>query len=571
MEIYNVIFQQDKKLDPSYKMHITHMVISNLSFMITFKETGLKPEILKSLDEMGFETPTPIQAETIPYILESTNDLVALAQTGTGKTAAFGLPVLNKIETDKKEIQSIVLCPTRELCLQITSDLHKFSSNSPITVVPVYGGEPIYRQLGALKKGCHMVVGTPGRVNDLINREKLDLSSVRFLILDEADEMLKMGFKDEMDAILAQTPAMKQTLLFSATMPPDIASLTGRYMNTPHRISVTSQNKTAENIDHKYMVTSPPTLYPALRRFADMHTDIYSIVFCRTRQETKDIADKLIADGYNADSLHGDLSQGQRDLVMGRFRKKHLQILVATDVAARGLDVTELTHVIHYHLPDDPENYVHRSGRTGRAGKSGISMAIITPGEQRKIKMLEKQVKTSFTKEMIPQGKEVFKRRLSTYLDNVAEFDEQQFPVADFEDIINEKLGHLSKEELLNKFMSKEFGRIYQEYKNSTDLNSTGNVGQRKGRGPKKAGAGRKGNRLSRFSINLGEKNNLRPDLLINIINRHTPEYKIRIGKIDIQNKHTVFEADGNYEKELIKAFRKARYKGNNLSVQTFR
>ena len=541
--------------------------------MNTFKETGLKPEILKSLDAMGFETPTPIQAQTIPFILESTNDLVALAQTGTGKTAAFGLPVLNKIEEERKEIQSIVLCPTRELCLQITSDLEKFNSNTNISVVPVYGGEPIYRQLGALKRGCHMVVGTPGRVNDLINREKLDLSSVRFLILDEADEMLKMGFKDEMDAILAQTPAMKQTLLFSATMPPDIASLTGRYMNTPHKISVTGQNKTADNIEHKYMVTSPPALYQALRRFADMHSDIYSIIFCRTRQETKDIADKLIADGYNADSLHGDLSQGQRDQVMGRFRKKHLQILVATDVAARGLDVTELTHVIHYHLPDDPENYVHRSGRTGRAGKSGISMAIITPGEQRKIKMLEKQIRKSISREMIPQGKEVFQRRLSNYLDSISNSNDERFPVEEFNETINEKLGHLDKDELLNRFISKEFGRVYEEYKNSTDLNkSSSQSASPKGRNPKKFGNnGRKGNRLSRYSINLGAKNNLRPDLLINIINRHTPEHKIRIGKIEIQNKHTVFEADGNFEKELIKAFRKARYKGNNLTVQPFR
>jgi ATP-dependent RNA helicase DeaD len=539
--------------------------------MNTFKEIGLKPEFLKSLEAMGFETPTPIQVQTIPYILESTNDLIALAQTGTGKTAAFGLPVLNKIETERKDIQSIVLCPTRELCLQITSDLNRFSNNSDITIVPVYGGEPIYKQLGALKKGCHMVVGTPGRVNDLINRQKLDLSSVRFLILDEADEMLKMGFKDEMDAILAQTPAMKQTLLFSATMPKDIASLTGRYMNTPHKISVTSQNKTAENIDHKFMVTSPPTLYQALRRFADMHPDIYSIVFCRTRQETKDIADKLIADGYNADSLHGDLSQGQRDQVMGRFRQNHLQILVATDVAARGLDVNDLTHIIHYHLPDDPENYVHRSGRTGRAGKSGISMAIITPGEQRKIKMLEKQIRSTFTREMIPQGKDVFKRRLSNYLDLIAEFDETKFPVDEFEEVISEKLGHLSKDELLYRFMSKEFGRIYNEYKNSTDLNSTKSAAPPRTRGAKKAPGARKGNRLSRFSINLGENNNMRPDLLINIINRHTPEHKIRIGKIDIQNKHTVFEADGTYERELVKAFRKARYKGNNLTVQPFR
>lgn len=539
--------------------------------MQTFSETGLKPEILKSLEKMGFETPTPIQAETIPYILESTNDLVALAQTGTGKTAAFGLPILNKIEPGKKEIQSIVLCPTRELCLQITSDIERFSTNLPVTVVPVYGGEPIYRQIGALKKGCEMVVGTPGRVNDLINREKLDLSGVRFLILDEADEMLKMGFKDEMDAILAQTPAMKQTLLFSATMPPDIASMTGRYMNTPHKISVTSQNKTAENIEHQYMLTSPATTYQALRRYADMHPEIYSIIFCRTRQETKDIADHLIADGYNADSLHGDLSQAQRDQVMGRFRKKHLQILVATDVAARGLDVTELTHVIHYHLPDDPENYVHRSGRTGRAGKSGVSMAIIAPGEQRKIKILERQIQKNLTREMVPEGKNVLEKRLTNYLDTIAEFEEGESSfMNEYESVITEKLGHLSKEELLKKFISREFSRVKEEYKNAPDLNSSFKYNQKTpGKGHRK-GNGRKGNRLSRFSINLGAKNNLRPDLLINIINRHTPEHKIKIGRIDIQNKHTVFEADGSYERELVRAFKKARYKGNSLTVQPF-
>jgi ATP-dependent RNA helicase DeaD len=539
--------------------------------MLKFNETGLRPELLKSIEEMGFETPTPIQAETIPYILESTNDLVALAQTGTGKTAAFGLPVLHKIETKRKDIQSIILCPTRELCLQITRDIEKLSSNLPVDIVAVYGGEPIYRQLGALKKGCHMVVGTPGRVNDLINRSKLDLSSVKFLVLDEADEMLKMGFKDEMDAILAQTPAMKQTLLFSATMPPDIASLTGRYMNTPHKISVTNQNRTADNIDHRYMVTSAATTYQALRRYADMHSDIYSIIFCRTRQETKDIADKLIADGYNADSLHGDLSQGQRDQVMGRFRKNHLQILVATDVAARGLDVTDLTHVINYHLPDDPENYVHRSGRTGRAGKSGISMAIISPGEQRKIKMLERQIKKSFVRDMVPDGKEVFKKRLSNYLDTIAEFDTRNFQTEDFEVLISEKLGHLSKEELLTRFMAKEFVRVNDEYKNAPNLNTLSSNGPMSSKaGAQRKKGQRKGNRLSRFSINLGVKNNMRPDLLINIINRHTPEHKIRIGKIDIQSKHTVFEADGSFEKELVKAFKKAKYKGNSLMVQPF-
>ncbi len=563
--------------------------------MQTFKEIGLKPELLQSLEKMGFETPTPIQAETIPYLLESDNDLVALAQTGTGKTAAFGLPVLNKINLEQREIQTIILCPTRELCLQITGDMERYSEFMPISVVPVYGGAPIFKQISAIKQGCHVVVGTPGRVNDLINRRKLDLSGIRFLILDEADEMLKMGFKDEMDAILAQTPAMKQTLLFSATMPQDIASIAGRYMNAPKKISVTSQNKTAENIEHHYSITSPRNAYEALRRYADMNKNIYSLVFCRTRVETKEIADKLIADGYNADSLHGDLSQGQRDQVMGRFRNRHLQILVATDVAARGLDVNDVTHVLHYHLPDDSENYVHRSGRTGRAGKSGISMAFITPGEVRRLRMLEKQIRKSFVKQDIPSGKEVFQMRLSNYLNNMAADSAEDFPIDQFQGMIDEKLGSLSREDLIKKLIVNEFSHVYKQYKDAPDLNTiersqtrrerTPGQERERGRGREKGvrgvrgvreerergrGRGRGQSGLSQFSINLGAKNNLRPDLLINIINRHTPEYKIRIGHIDIQNKHTIFEADSQYQQQLVKAFNRAKYKGTPLTVQSY-
>ncbi len=563
--------------------------------MQTFNEFGLRPELLQSLEKMGFENPTPIQSETIPYLLESDNDLVALAQTGTGKTAAFGLPLLNKTDLQQPKIQTIILCPTRELCLQITSDMERFGEFMRVSIVPVYGGTPIFKQISALKQGCHVVVGTPGRVNDLINRRKLDLSGIRFLILDEADEMLKMGFKEEMDAILAQTPAMKQTMLFSATMPQDIASISGRYMNSPKKISVTSQNKTAENIEHHYSITSPRNTYQALRRYADMHKDIYGLVFCRTRIETKEIADKLIADGYNADSLHGDLSQGQRDQVMGRFRNRHLQILVATDVAARGLDVNDLTHVIHYHLPDDSENYVHRSGRTGRAGKSGISMAFITPGEVRRLRMLEKQIKKSFVKKAIPSGNEVFQMRLSNYLNNMAADTAEDFPIEQYQGMIEEKLGDISREELIKKLIVSEFAHVYNQYKNATDLNAIergqtrreGSPRQERERGRdrgrervKRGERGERGERrrdqsrgngdLSQFSINLGAKNNLRPDLLINIINRHTPEHKIRIGHIDIQNKHTIFEADSHYKHELVTAFSRAKYKGTLLTVQTF-
>ncbi|MGQ1891200.1 DEAD/DEAH box helicase [Thermophagus sp. OGC60D27] len=537
--------------------------------MQNFVETGLRPEILKSLENMGFETPTPIQAKTIPFILESENDLVALAQTGTGKTAAFGLPILHKIDPSRSEIQSIVLCPTRELCLQITRDIEQFSTNLSVSVVAVYGGEPINRQISAIKRSCHMVVGTPGRVNDLINRRTLNLSSIRFLVLDEADEMLKMGFKDEMDAILAETPSEKQTLLFSATMPPDIESIAGKNMRKPTKISVTSSNQTADNIEHLYMVTSPSATYQALRRFADMHPDIYSIIFCRTRQETKDIANKLIADGYNADALHGELSQGQRDQVMGRFRKKHLQILVATDVAARGLDVNDLTHVIHYHLPDETENYIHRSGRTGRAGKSGTSLAIVAPKEQNKIKMLERKIKKSFERKMVPAGIDVFQTRLTKYLETLETANQNGFPMEQYMPLVEEKLSHLSKEEIIQGILSKEFARVYNDYINAPDLNSSGereSYTNKKGRKKRE-----KGRRFSKFSINLGRKNNMRPDLLINLINRHTPEYNIQIGKIDIQPANTIFEADRHYEKELIKAFKKARFKGNSLSVQAFK
>jgi ATP-dependent RNA helicase DeaD len=536
--------------------------------MQNFVETGLRPEILESLETIGFKTPTPIQSKTIPYILESENDLVAMAQTGTGKTAAFGLPILQKINTENNKIQSIILCPTRELCLQITRDIERFSTNLPLSVVAVYGGEPINRQISALKRKCHMVVGTPGRVNDLINRRILDLSSVRFLVLDEADEMLKMGFKDEMDAILAETPKTKQTLLFSATIPPDIESIAGKYMNKPHKISVTHNNQTAENINHFYMVTSTSTAYPALRRFADMHPDIYSIVFCRTRQETKDIANKLIEDGYNADALHGELSQGLRDQVMGRFRKKHLQILVATDVAARGLDVNDLTHVIHYHLPDETENYVHRSGRTGRAGKSGVSVAIISPKETNKIKMLERKIKKSFTRIMVPGGMEVFQNRLVNYLETLKTVEPNSFPLDQYWELVQEHLNHLSKEDLIKAILSREFYQVYEDYSTAPDLNVSA---ERPNSTKNKRNRREKGRRFSKFSINLGRKNNMRPDLLINLINRHTPEYNIQIGKIDIQPAHTIFEADQHYEKELIKAFRKAKFKGNSLYVQTFK
>ena len=537
--------------------------------MQTFYESGLKPELLEAVAKMGFIKPTPIQSKVIPFILEADQDLIAMAQTGTGKTAAFGLPVLNKINTSVKKVQNIVLSPTRELCLQITEDLRSFAANLPVKIVSVYGGASIVQQMKELRDGCQIVVGTPGRVNDMIKRNKLDLSSIDFLVLDEADEMLKMGFKDEMDAILEQTPESKQTFLFSATMPADILQIAGKYMKNYQKISVGEENTAHKNITHEYYVTKPQNCYQALRRIADLNPDIYGIVFCRTRIETKEIADSMISDGYNADSLHGDLSQEQRDLVMNRFRNRSLQILVATDVAARGLDVDDLTHIINFHLPDDPENYIHRSGRTARAGKFGTSIAIITPGETRRIPYFERQSGAKFTKRLIPGGKEVFEKRLFNFIATVSDAKPQGYNLDIYMNELMNRLGNMSKEEIIKKFMSLEFNRYHADYQKAPDLNIQEEPKLRKGSNFSSSHFENDRN-FTKYTINVGSKNNIKPDTLINIINRQTPDIKIAIGKIDIGKKISFFEAETKHDKHLKKAFSKAKYKGQPLMIQPF-
>ena len=346
-------------------------------YSMTFSEIGLNKNIQKAITDLGFDTPTPIQQESIPYLLENKNDLIALAQTGTGKTAAFGLPVLHKIDVERKFPQAIILCPTRELCLQIAKDMETYAKYTKgLKITAVYGGASIMPQIKSLKSGTQIVVGTPGRVIDLINRKSLKLQDIEFVVLDEADEMLNMGFKDDLDTILAETPSEKQTLLFSATMPKEVMRITKDYMFSPKRIEVAKRNEGASTVEHHYYMVNARDKYKALRRICDVNPEIYGIIFCRTRRETKEVSDKLMQDGYNADAIHGELSQSQRDHVMGRFRKRNLQILVATDVAARGIDINELSHVINYNLPDDNEIYIHRSGRTGRAGNKGISIII---------------------------------------------------------------------------------------------------------------------------------------------------------------------------------------------------
>ena len=449
-------------------------------FLMTFLEIGLNKSIQKAIEDLGFEIPTPIQQEVIPFLLENENDLIALAQTGTGKTAAFGMPVIHKIEVDRKLPQTIILCPTRELCLQITKDMESYAKYiKGLKITAVYGGASIQPQIKALKSGTQIVVGTPGRVIDLINRKSLKLKDIDFVILDEADEMLNMGFKDDLDTILAETPEEKQTLLFSATMPKEVMRISKNYMFNPKTIEVSNRNEGPKNVEHHYYMVNARDRYKALRRICDVNPEIYGIVFCRTRKETSEIADKLMQDGYNADAIHGELSQAQRDHVMGRFRKKKLQILVATDVAARGIDINELTHVINYNLPDDNEVYVHRSGRTGRAGNKGISIIIAHSREGRKLKSIEKMIKRDLLLKQVANGEEICQIQLMKLIDKVVATDVNN-QIDNYIPAIEEKLAHLDKDELIKHFVSAEFNRFLSFYKNAPDLNVSGNSKTRK-------------------------------------------------------------------------------------------
>ncbi|HEC42595.1 MAG TPA: DEAD/DEAH box helicase [Bacteroides sp.] len=568
--------------------------------MILFEEMGLDSSILKAVKDLGFENPTPIQEKVIPRILADKKDLIARAQTGTGKTAAFGLPLIQMADGKSSDIQSLILCPTRELCIQISSDLKKYSAyHKGFRVIPVYGGANIETQIKSLKKGGQIVVGTPGRVLDLIKRKILKIHKIDWLVLDEADEMLNMGFKDDLDDILSGTPKSKQTLLFSATIPKEILRISNDYMTSPDEIMIGNKNVGADNVKHEYYVSHAKYRYEVLKRIADMNTDIYGIVFCRTRRETKEVADKFMNDGYNADALHGDLSQSQRDYVMGRFRNRTIQMLVATDVAARGLDVNDLTHVINYNLPDDLEVYIHRSGRTGRAGKSGISISILHTRETNKIKSLQKLAGKSFEKKMIPGGKEICKKQLFNLVDRVEKVELNSAQIDEFLPEINSKLSWLSREDLIKHFVSVEFNRFLSYYKNAPDLNvesyssydrndrSDGRGGRsdrRDGRSDGRDGRG-EGNRdgyqgkdkdirkssqgFTRFFINLGKVNDLNAARLMGLINDQTRTRDIEVGKIEIMRKFSFFEIEKDYEAEVLSAFEKpTEFEGARVSVE---
>ena len=535
-----------------------------------FKQTNLDTNILKAISEMGFKTPTPIQAKTIPHLMNSNLDLIATAQTGTGKTAAFGLPSIHLTNLKYNDTQTLVLCPTRELCIQIAKDLAKYSKYlNGLNILAVYGGSDIKTQIKSLNKGAHIVIGTPGRTKDLIKRKKLNIGRIARLILDEADEMLTMGFKEDLEMILSHTPKEKQTLLFSATMSKKVIAITDSYMNHPEKIAATQMNITAENVQHIYYMVNAKERYEVIKRIADINPNIYGIVFCRTRRETKEIANKLMNDGYNADTLNGDLSQAERDEVMARFRKRQLQLLVATDVAARGLDVEGLSHIINFNLPDDFEIYVHRSGRTGRAGKKGISIAILHTREMRKIHEIEKKTRISFLREDVPSGMDICKTRLYNLIDKVENVEVDEQIIAQFMPDIYKKLEWLERDELIKHFVSTEFNRYLSYYKNARDINvSSNSKNQGRKNRDKKNRKDRNLATLSGFYINVGFQSKMNPGRLMGLINECLRSSSAVIGNIEIMKTFSFFEIEEEYESKLIQSFKGKRFAGISLELE---
>lgn len=536
--------------------------------MKTFEEIGISAEILKAITEMGFENPMPVQEEVIPYLLSADTDVVALAQTGTGKTAAFGLPVLQKIEIANNQPQALILCPTRELCLQIAGDLQDFSKYiKGLHILPVYGGSSIESQIRSLKKGVHIVVATPGRLLDLMNRKTVHLDNVKYVIMDEADEMLNMGFTESINSILAEVPETRNTLLFSATMPPEIARISKKYMNNPKEITIGHKNEGNKNVKHVYYMVHAKDKYAALKRIADFYPSIYGIVFCRTRKETQEIADMLIQDGYSADSLHGELSQAQRDAVMQKFRVKNIQILVATDVAARGLDVDNLTHVINYGLPEDVETYTHRSGRTGRAGKSGISIAITHVREKGRMREIERIIQKKFEKGTIPTGEQICEKQLFNLVDRLEKVKVDEEEIAQYLDPIYKKLEWLSTEDLIKRVVSLEFNRLIEYYKGAEELDipdeSSRSRESREGGDRRRRGeAG-----FTRIFINMGKTDGFYPNTLIETLNQNLKR-RVEVGKIDILQNFSFFEVPDADARNVLNGLTDATYNGRQISVE---
>ena len=545
--------------------------------MKTFEELGVSPEILKAIKEMGYENPRPVQEEVIPYLLGNGNDVVALAQTGTGKTAAFGLPLIQKIEVKKRVPQALILCPTRELCLQIAGDLNDYSKYiDGLKVLPVYGGSSIESQIRMLKAGVHIIVATPGRLIDLMERKVAKLETIADVVMDEADEMLNMGFTDSINAILEKVPEDRNTLMFSATMSPEISRIAKKYLHDAKEITIGTKNEGSKNVNHIAYLVHAKDKYAALKRIADYYPQIYGIIFCRTRKETQEIADKLIQDGYNADSLHGELSQAQRDLVMQKFRQRHLQLLVATDVAARGLDVNDLTHVINYGLPDDIESYTHRSGRTGRAGKTGISIAIINLREKGKMREIERIINKKFIMGEMPSGKQICEQQLIKLIDDIEKVKVNDEEIESFLPGIYRKLEWLSKEDLIKRVVSMEFNRFLEYYSNAPEIETPSMNDRRSEREPKgrkdhgsaREKTERKAEKgYTRLFLNVGKTDGFYANQIIELINRNMKKQRTTIGRIDLMQNFSFFEVAENQAQDVIKALNKVNLNGGRKIV----
>ena len=560
--------------------------------MKTFEELGVAPEIIRAISEMGYESPLPVQEEVIPYLLGENNEVIALAQTGTGKTAAFGLPILQKINRKQVQPQAVILCPTRELCLQITDDLKEYSKYmADLKVTPVYGGSSIESQIKALRRGVHVIVATPGRLIDLVNRKAANLTAVRDVVLDEADEMLNMGFSESIDEILSFIPESRNMLLFSATMPDGIARIAKKYMRTPKEIVIGRKNEGAQNVRHIFYMVNAKDKYLVLKRIADYNPNIYGIVFCRTKKETQEIADLLIKDGYNADSLHGDLSQAQRDYVMQKFRLQNIQLLVATDVAARGLDVDDLTHIINYGLPDDIELYTHRSGRTGRVGKTGTSIAIIHLKEKHKIKEIEKQINKKFEQGVIPTGKQICERQLFSFVGKIEKVSVNEEEIQGIMPSIYRKLDWLDKEDVIKRLISLEFNRLIDYYQDAGEIetpqegerrkkdnfsNSSGRRSRERGNSTSSSerqnygkGTGRSSEKgYSRLFMNLGKTDGLRPQSVIGLLNDNIQGKKIEIGRIDLMKNFSFFEVRDSDRDRVIQNLDGIKAFGRRIAVE---
>lgn len=536
--------------------------------MKKFNDLALAPGLLRAAEELGFESPMPVQEIVIPLILEETCDIIALAQTGTGKTAAFGLPLIQAVDTTSNQIQALILCPTRELCMQITGDLKDYARyTGRFKIAAVYGGASIENQSALLRQGVQIVVATPGRLIDLIKRRTAKLASVSTVILDEADEMLNMGFLDSINEILEEVPETRRTLLFSATMSSEISTIARKYMKEPKEVTIGSRNASAANVTHGYYLVNPKDKYKALKRIADSEPDIYGIIFCRTRKETQEVASKLINDGYNADALHGDLSQAQRDTVMQKFRVRNLQLLVATDVAARGLDVDDLTHVINYSIPEDMEVYTHRSGRTGRAGKTGISISLLVPKEKGKLRSIEKLVKKQVNAIKVPTASEICGRQLFHWIKKLETVPTEHQEIEKYIPEVKRRLEDVNREELLRRVVSLQFGKFLEDYRSGEELEPVADNEMHYGDHERNK-YGKHKTKYTRLFINLGKNDGFYPEQLIDLINKNTTGRKISLGKIELLKTFSFFEADSEYTEVIINALNNARFQERKVVVE---